>query len=89
MSQELLQGKNQTTTNHVYFVISIVLEVTFVLVNVPVNVLGAEASRYKMTHIHTIESLLTYKTFPWKRVETVATLNLCLGLHGKLCRGSF
>jgi len=29
-----------------------------------VNVLGTEASWYRMTHIHTIKSLLTYKTLP-------------------------
>lgn len=57
------KGK-KTTINNVYFAINIVLEVTSVLVYVPVNVLGTEASWYRMTHIHTIKSLLTYKTFP-------------------------
>lgn len=50
--------------NNVYFAINIVLVATSVLVNVPVNVLGTEASWYRMTHIHTIRNLLTYKTLP-------------------------
>lgn len=35
------------------------------------DVLGTEASWYRVTHIHTINSPLTYKTFPqdWKRCQ--------------------
>lgn len=50
--------------NIVYFAINNISEVTSVLVNMPVSLLGNKASWYRMTHIHTIESLLTYKTFP-------------------------
>lgn len=58
------KNKQTKTHNNVYFAINIVLVATSVLVNVPVNVLGTEASWYRMTHIHTIRNLLTYKTLP-------------------------
>ena len=58
------KGGKKHTTNKVYFTIHFLLEATSVLLNVLVNVLGTEASWYRMTHIHTIKSLLTYKTLP-------------------------